>query len=117
MRIPNIILPWFCIIFFYERKYKYPDSQLHAKKDLLTVHEIKKKPFYHDIANCHHYNIPGISNPLTQPFEKPIGCVFPVNKVTRHIDQYGIHADHFKIECPFFITAYIYDIIKQSKKY
>src|SRR5436190_18642775 len=116
MRIPNIILPGFYMIFFYERKYRHPDSPLHAKKDLLTVHEIKKKPFYHDIANGHHYNIPGISNPLPQPFEKTIGCVLPVNKVSGHIDQYGIHADHFKIECPLFITLYINEIIKNRQQ-
>ena len=116
MRIPNIVLPGFCVIFLCEREYKYPDSQLHAKKDLLTIHEIKKKPFYHDIANCHHYNIPGISNPLTQPFEKTIGCVFPVNKMTRHIDQYGIHADHFEIERPFFVTPHIDEVIKNRQQ-
>src|SRR6185295_12030839 len=117
MRIPNITLPGFRVIIFYERKYGYSDSGLHAKEDLFAVHEIQEKPFDHHIANCHHYSIPGVSHPLAQPFEKAIGGVFPVNKMARHIDQYGIHADNFKIECPFFITSYINEIIKNRQQY
>ena len=112
MQIPNIILPRFRRIFFYERKYEYSNSRLHAKEDLFTVHQIQEKPFYHNIANGHYDDVPGVSNALTQPFEETIGCVFPVNKMTGHVDQDRIHADHLKIECPFFITLYINEVIK-----
>src|SRR5678809_1635553 len=105
MQAPNIILPAFFVVFFYKRKYNNTNSRLYAKKDLLAVHKIQEKPFYHHIANSHHNKIPGITYPLTQPFEKTIGCIFPVNKMTRHVDQYGIHADHFEIKCPFFIPV------------
>jgi len=105
------------VIFFYERKYEYSASRLYPKEDLFAVHEIQEKPFYHYVAKGHHYGIPGIPNPLTQPFEEPVGCVFPVNEMTRHIDQYGIHADHFKIECPFFVPLHINEIIKNRQEY
>lgn len=116
MQIPNIILPGFRIIIFYERKYVCSDSRLDAKKDLFTVHEIQEKPFYHDIANGHYHDVPGVPNPLTQPFEKAIGCVFPVNKMTGHIDQNRIHADHFKIKRPFFITLHVNQVIKNRQQ-
>jgi hypothetical protein len=86
MQVSNIILPRFRVRFFYERKYEYSDSGLYTKEDLFPVHEIQEKPFYHDITNCHHHEIPGISGPLTQPFEETIGGIFPINKVTRHVD-------------------------------
>src|ERR1043165_4251167 len=59
-------------------------QRLYPKKDLFAVHEIEEQPFDHHVANCHHYGIPGIPNPLTQPFEEPVCCVFPVNEMTRH---------------------------------
>ena len=115
MRIPNIILPRFRIIFFYERKNEYSSSELYTKEDLFTVHEVQEKPFDHHVTNGHHNDIPGIADPLAKPFEEAIGRVLPVNKPTRHVDQYGIHTDHFKIECPFFIASYINNVIKNRQ--
>jgi hypothetical protein len=57
-----------------------------------------------------------ISDQLTQPLKKSVGRIMPVDKLSGHINQDGIHANHPEEEGPSTISQYINDIIKCSQQ-
>src|SRR5579863_3580146 len=97
-------------IFFINRIVEYAMS--NSQKYFFAIQEIHKCPFNSHITNCHHNRSPNIGTEFSEPLEKSVSCIFPVNKTARYINKNGVHADDFKKEGPFFIAQHINNIIE-----
>ena len=84
-----------------------------SEKNSFLIHKIKEKPFDEYKAHGKDDDVIRISYELSQPVEKAIGCVLPVDEMSGNINQDGIHSDHLKEKGPFFIAQDIYNIIEK----
>ena len=93
---------------------KTPGPALYPQKRLLLIEVIQEQPLDQDKGDSHHNYVVWIADQLKQPLKKALIGIIPADKMSRNIDQDGVHSDNFEKERPLFIAQDVDYVVKKG---